>query len=450
MQFSLLSKSGLLNKSPLFNNGGNNIILSAITLIVRFAVGGVFIFSGFTKAIDPWGTIYKITDYLSAMNIELWQNLVIFGAFLLCLMEFLIGVFIFTGCFRRGAVILALLTMCAMLPLTLWIAIVDPVADCGCFGDALILSNWATFWKNVILTILIVWLLKFNTRTVCFISPSIQWLAVIASLGFIGVVEASGYFIQPLLDFRQYKVGTTLASESSSDDEPEFIFTYRKGDITKDFQLDSLPDEEDGWEFVERKETKNDIQKSDNAADEAYFHIWDGENDVTTEVFSTNPDMVILLMPEISEVSMSQVWKINYLYDWSLSNDYDFIAAVSGSTQEIDNWKDLSVPQYPIYTSDDTTIKELARGNPAIVIVENGVIKWKSALQTIDIEKFQLNKPLDVEFDNSQALKNYLLIYLCIMALLMMATAAFRLKLHPSRLRTDTMKDSEKSETSEQ
>lgn len=397
---------------------------------MRIIVGGTFTVSGFVKAIDPWGTFYKMTDYLSAMHLTIWPSLIIAGAFLLCAIEFLTGVFVLTGCFRKGATIIGFLIMCFMTPLTLWIAVADPVADCGCFGGAFILSNWATFWKNIVLVLCFIWLLKFNKNVKSLISPSIQWLGVLSSLGYIGLIEAVGFFYQPLLDFRQFKIGTEIVSadRKQNDEEPEYIFTYQKDGINQDFEIDSLPDEDDGWIFVERKEVVRATAK-DNSASDSEFHIWDSNNDdVTEDVLEANPDMIMLMMPKLGSVSIAQTWKINYLYDWAKSNNYGFIAVVSGSKSEIENWKDLSMPEYTIYTSDDTLIKEIVRGNPAIVFVKDGKIDWKNSLRTIEISDFKNGEPLTDRINTPVVLKNITYIYIAIMALLIMISISFRLR----------------------
>ncbi len=121
-----------------------------ITWIVRLIVGGTFVVSGFVKAIDPWGLLYKSDEYLAAMSIDIWPNLQLVGVFCLSALEFLIGIFLVFGCFRRSVAIVATLVIAFMLPLTLWLAMDNPVEDCGCFGDAFVISNWSSFWKNVV------------------------------------------------------------------------------------------------------------------------------------------------------------------------------------------------------------------------------------------------------------------------------------------------------------
>lgn len=365
-------------------------VLIVLTWLMRIAVGSVFIVSGLSKGIDPWGTYYKTSEYLAAMHIpiEEWGNTVLALAFLLFSVEFIIGVSLVAGCYRKAAPIMAALFMLVMLPLTLWIAIADPVADCGCFGDFLVISNWATFIKNCLISVAVVWLLKFNTKARCLISPYLQWIATVVIAAYIVIVGYIGYWQQPMIDFRPYKIGTQLFAEEDAEYEPIYEFIYEKdGAIKRIGEDEELPDETSGWNFIRREEkefvknTSSEIPKAEDAPD---FRIWseDGEEDVT-ELLYGYPRQLILLVPDISDISMASSWKINRLYDMAKSHDTEFFAVVAGSPEEIEEWRDLSSGQYQIYTADDTSIKELVRGNPALVSLENGQIKWKSALSAL-------------------------------------------------------------------
>lgn len=393
-----------------------------MTWIIRELTGLIFIFSGFVKAIDPWGTQFKVEDYLSALGLTIWPNLVTVGVFFLCGIEFFIGVCLATGCFRKGSSILSFILMCFMLPFTLWIALFNPVADCGCFGDAFIISNWATFWKNVVLFGFTLWLLKYNRYCACLITPAIQWIAFIATAIFICLIELLGYLYQPLIDFRQYKTGTPL-TEQADLSEPDFLFIYSKDGENKEFTIDNLPDESEGWQFVDRKEIGNEDKTT---KDGHGFHIWNDNEDITEDVLTQDTDRILLLMPDMGEVSISTTWKINSLYDWATRHNIEMIAAVSGTQEEIDNWKDLSMHDYPIYIADDTAIKELARGNPAVVYTHDGIIEWKSTLKAINTDDFMANgtsaDPMSFAPDNYRMLLNYSYIYLSVMALLIMVS----------------------------
>lgn len=213
--------------------------LKCITWFVRIITGGTFIFSGFVKAIDPWGTYYKLQDYMGAMHLPDYPNLLLTGAFLLFGYEFCVGLFLITGCFRKSAPICAAIFMGFMLPLTLWIAVCNPVADCGCFGDFLLISNWATFWKNVILSIAVGWLMYYNRYLQWLIRPHMQWITLIASAAYVTIIGLCGYIYQPLLDFRPYPQGSMLADSEDmageiEDDEAQNIqLIYERNGVEK-------------------------------------------------------------------------------------------------------------------------------------------------------------------------------------------------------------------------
>ncbi len=405
----------------------NNRLLTLITWFIRLLTGGVFIFSGFVKAIDPWGTLYKVNDYLGAMGLTVWPNLVLVSVFLLFGAEFIIGIFIVFGCFRRSAVWCCMAFMCVMLPLTLWIAMSNPVADCGCFGDAFIISNWATFWKNVVLTIFAVWLIRYNKKAGCLITPALQWIALVTTGVFITIIGLIGYIYQPLLDFRPYPEGVSIIEDiDEGDSDGGLIFIYEKDGIRKEFsESDILPEEEDGWKFVERRQTAKLSEPKLNES-EKNLRLWDdrGTLDVTEEVIGNEGKQLLLLMPDISSVSIATTWKINSLYNWAEKNNIDMIAAVSGSIGDIENWKDLSMPEYEIYSADDTAIKEVARGNPAVVFLSDGMIVWKSSLRAINIDDFMSPEtsgdPLSFGRDNRAILTNLSLLYMAVMAVLVM------------------------------
>lgn len=365
--------------------------------VCRFVCGGLFIFSGFVKAIDPWGTLFKIDEYLAAFGMPLPYALLRLIVFGLCAIEFIVGCFLLMGCFRKSCPVFAGLIMVFMLPLTLWIAIENPVADCGCFGDALIISNWLTFWKNVVLSAGIVFLIRYNLNGICLITPAFQWLAVVASGLFIVIIEMVGFFYQPLLDFRDYPVGNTLFAGNDGDD-------YHGIDVF-------------------------DVDSGDDRNEEA--------------MQPTGKELVVMI-PKVALVSPATTWKLNSLYEWAQENDVKMIGVVSGSAEEIAEWEDLSMTDYPIYFADDTAIKEVVRGNPGIVYLENGKIIWKSTLSAIDVDDF-LSPEVGGDAsafanDNPRILLNLSFIYLMVIAFLIfisftprMASMLMRGGLHARR-----------------
>ena len=361
-----------------------------LTLLMRFTVGGVFVFSGFTKAVDPWGTCYKITDYLTAMGAGQWSNTALFFAVLLAALEFILGVFIIVGAYRRSAPVLALLMMLVMTPLTLWLAVTGAVPDCGCFGDAVHLSNWATFGKNVLLLLGIIYLLCFNKSLPSVYGPAVQWVVMALSLAFVLAVAYYGYFKQPLIDYRPYPIGTRLVSAATVDDgndEEDFIFIYRKDGVEQEFTIDEVPDEEDGWEYVTRYHARRPhgkvIMQYGNQPSGIAIHDEDG-NDVTLDVLADSRRTVLLLFPDLAHVGVVHSFALNELTDAALVADADVVGLTPATPAQVEHWKDVSMASYPIYYMDDSELKMVARGNPAVVYLEDGTIKWKRTLSSLD------------------------------------------------------------------
>lgn len=361
--------------------------------LCRAVVGGVFAFSGFVKAIDPWGTIYKIHDYVAAMGMPYMEGSIITAtAFLLFTIEFLIGIFILTGCFRRTAVWGACAFMAVMLPLTAWIAIANPVSECGCFGDALIIDNWTTFAKNILLAAASIYLIGINKSLHWLITPALQWIAMIISAIYVIAISFAGYFIQPLIDFRPYPVGDSLTytSENDAQQEESAIFIYEKNGVRKEFNInDTLPEEDQGWKFVGKRTEKK-------VSDAKSLVLYDDhDDDVTDSVLRKSGRQLILFMPSISDVSILSSWSVNSLYAYSRRHNADMIAVMASDTDEIEAWKDISMAEYPIYSADDTAIKTVVRGNPAVIYTENGKIIWKSTLSALNNDDFLSQTPSD-------------------------------------------------------
>ncbi len=396
-----------------------------LTWLCRIIVGATFILSGFTKSVDPWGTVYKLEAYAAAMSVDVWTNLTKAGAFILGGMEFVAGVMVIAGCFRRTVSIACVAIMTVMLPLTFWIAIQNPVSDCGCFGDAIIISNWATFWKNILLMAASLWLLFYNKSCHWLVSPALQWLSLVATSLFIIIVETFGFLSQPLIDFRPYKRGEAIFSANNEGSGEEYQFVYKKGEEEIIIgENDPVPAEEEGWVFAERREIAAEKKDDSGLSSEKTFRIWDkdSEEDVSEEVVSADGKTLLVMIPDLSRVSPATTWKLNSLYSWAKIHNVEMAGVVAGSPEDIEEWEDLSMASYPIYTSDDTAIKEVVRGNPGIVYLVDGIVIWKSTLTAIDIDDFQSpetsSDASSFALDSLRILRNCLYIYIIVMAFL--------------------------------
>lgn len=358
---------------------------TAIVWMLRLVVGAVFVFSGFTKGIDPWGSIYKFDEYLRAFGFYDYRGLLTFMAFSVSAVEFVLGVFLLFGIYRRFTPWAMTAMMAVMLPLTCYIAVTDNVADCGCFGDAVTLSNWGTFWKNVALTVGLVYLIMFNSRVKNIYGFAVQWIVAMLTFVYILLVAWLGYSFQPLVDFRPFPVGTVISGEDVEAAD-EYAFIYEKNGVKQEFSLDSLPD--DTWTFVDRMPLSR--QTSDTVAVDVALHrpiaVFDTTYVAVDDVILDRGEQLLLLFPSLSDVVIPFTYRINEICDFCRKHDIDVVGLTSDGKAEIDEWNDLSMADYPMYVMDDSELKMLARGNPAAVMLRDGTVVWKRTMQSMNVD----------------------------------------------------------------
>ena len=372
----------------------HNPINKVVVIVLRIVVGAAFIYSGFVKVIDPMGSVYKFQEYISTFDLNLLAGSEVFLAFAIPVAELMLGVMMLTGCLRRTTPLLLLLMMAVMLPLTYILATTNAIPDCGCFGDAIKLTNWQTFWKNVVLTLALIYLLLFNKSVPCIYGPIIQWIVMLLTFIVGMAIAFTGYNVQPLIDFRPYKVGTHIGSQMQPVGENDFVFIYSKDGVEKDFPIDSVPDEEDGWEFVDRRKITPDMTPAQKAELNAVT-IYDSGTDVTDEVLDTTSSQLLILMPDLQRVNKSYAFVLNDIANACKKQQTKMYVITSALEPEVEEWINLTAPTYPIYGGDDSEIKMLARGNPAVVLVQHGNIIWKRTFSSMPAKQLiRANTPL--------------------------------------------------------
>lgn len=403
--------------------------MAAKTLVwtLRLVVGGVFVASGLAKCFDPLGSFYKFEEYVNVFSLTALRGCELTAAFAVPAIELVLGVLLLLGCCRRGVPLLLLVLMGVMMPLTWMLATTDAMRDCGCFGDAWQLSNWQTFYKNVALTAALVALLFLNRRVPGIYGPAVQWVVMVLTL-FTGLtISLNGYIHQPLVDFRPFKVGTRLvAPEMADTDEADYVFIYRnnKTGNTKEFSIDNAPDEGKEWTFVERQAKT----KPPTPAQVAAAHpmaIFDNGVEATAEVLDSTRCQLLVLIPDLNGMNMAFAKSINALNLYAEKYNCAMAVVAAASTDEIDKWSDIALPNFKLYTGDDSELKTIARGNPAILCIDNGTIKWKSTLASIPKQRFEGTattppQQLGIKFNPKVRLGEILFTYLILMALLLL------------------------------
>lgn len=345
--------------------------------ICRTLLGLVFLFSGAVKAIDPLGTVYKIEDYLKAFG-GIFTDLLPMAevaAWSLIILELLLGVCMVFNIRTQCTSWISLLFYCVMTPLTLYIALTNPVSDCGCFGDAIVLTNWQTFLKNVVLILLaiVLVLLRKSTRPLwsTWMEIAIIAVAIIAAVLFMQWT----YNHLPIKDFRPYKIGNNIPQlmewpEDAEADQYEVKLVYAKDGTEQAFTLQDYPKGDSTWTFV-RQESK--LIKKGYEPPIHDFEIIDAEGyDITWDILE-NPDPVTLIvMYDLAKADKQQLNKVEELYTSLSPNCY--ILTGSGTDEIIAFSLGYPTLNDGICTCDPVTLKTIVRANPGAIVLQNGTV----------------------------------------------------------------------------
>ena len=379
-------------------NKATQIIRNTAVNIGRLLMAATFIFSGYVKAIDPLGTQYKLADYLQVMGIGSllpeWTLLV--GAVLLAALEFSLGIFLLFAIRRHLVSKIVLALMSIMTLLTLWIVIANPVKDCGCFGDAVVLSNGQTFIKNIILLAIALMLQKWSTSMVRFVSKKAQWIVINYTVIFALALSAWSLWDLPLFDFRPYHVGANIAQgmkipQGAPQPQFETTFILEKNGQQKEFTLDNYPDST--WTFVDSKT----VQTAEGYVPPIHdFSIQDNKTgeDITQEVLNDTGYTFLLISPTLAYADDSNFGRIDQIYEFAQDYGYRFICLTASSDKDIAKWQDITGAEYPFYTTDATTLKTMIRSNPGLMLLHHGTIIQKWSHNKLP-QPEELNQPLE-------------------------------------------------------
>ena len=308
--------------------------------IARLILAVAFILSGFVKAVDPLGTQYKIQDYLVAMGLGrlIPDFMTLSASVLLSTIEFILGICLLFAIRRRMVSKIVLVLMTAMTLLTLWLALTDPISDCGCFGDALVLTNWQTFWKNIVLLTAAVIVWRYPLLMPRLIGETNQWIVMNYSGVFILLVIAGrSLYTLPQFDFRPYHVGTDLRQ---------------------------------GWQRM--------MEGEDSPYAEFFMELTDEGEDITEDVLNREGYTFLLVSPHLEQADDSQLDALNQIYEYSLDNGYPFYCLTASTEKGINHWRNITGAEYPFCNTDDITLKTIIRSNPGLLLLKDGVIirKW--------------------------------------------------------------------------
>lgn len=349
--------------------------MKAIRQISRILVGIVFIFSGFVKAVDPLGTAYKFEDYFIHFGMEALIPWALALSIIMIAAEFIVGWSLLVGVKIKLGALGLLIFMVYFTILTFYLALKNPVKDCGCFGDAIILTNWETFYKNLVIMVptLIVYFgrKKYKPLFCC----KAEWAVVFAGVAIVLGISYYSLRHLPIVDFRPWKVGTSMINENAA--PPKSYVTYKNKETgeEKEYLSTNYPWNDSvwmsEWEFVTSR-----VEEIERPENEIKIDHLDGY-EVTNEIIGNPEYHFLLVMYYIDEASTSSFKEINELYKKCEENNISFVGLTASLRSTIEKLQEEQNLEFEFYNADDISLKTIVRSNPGLVLMKNGVIKAK-------------------------------------------------------------------------
>ena len=359
-------------------------VLAIFVNMLRVLCAALFLVSGFVKLVDPMGGSYKVAEYLTHFEVAYSPDLAVMLAIALAVTEFSLGAMLLLGVVRRVTLTLLSLFMLVMTPLTLYLAIVNPIHDCGCFGEAWTLTNWQTFSKNVLLVVIIVLLFVNWRKIVRFVATKDQkfiavWCVTLPLL----VSVYCGCYALPLVDFTSYQCGSRRLLESKGTDAGEFTTTliYEKEGEQRSFTLDDYPQDDTTWHFVDAIH----VPVVEQMPVEGQLQL------VSSSGIFTVPErgqMLLAVMPYLPLDYPVGASELNVLYQYADENGIPFYVLTASGVDDIERWNSRVGAEYPYLFADNIELKTMVRSNPGLMLVDEGVIAYKwSAHQLPDSDE---------------------------------------------------------------
>ena len=345
--------------------------------ICRIIVGMVFIFSGFVKGVDPLGTVYRMEDYFYAFSITWAVPFSLYLTIFLCTLEFVIGVSLLFNLWIRGTawILLPLLTFFTFL--TFFDAVYNIVPDCGCFGDAIKITNLQTFLKNLVLMALIMPVIGSQKKFKGLLSRTHEILVlIIVFLGFTGM-QIYSYRHLPLIDFMGWKIGNQVNKNDLRPVKFYVIYKNKKTGEKKEFITPNYPWNDSTWmkQWVYLGQRVEDPNK-----DKAMILRVENEkgNDITSS-FVDNPDFQFILVAyDLSITNKGAFNKILPFYKRAIADGYSFICLTNSLNDEAGKFKQSNGIAFDFYSADDVVLKTMIRSNPGLILIRHGIVlaKW--------------------------------------------------------------------------
>jgi len=353
-----------------------NIIEPIAVKIIRVFTGLIFIFSSFVKGVDPIGTDYRVVDYLEAYGWYFLMDYTLALSILLISVEFLLGVAMVFKLRIRLASLGVLLIMVFFTIVTYFDAMYELVPDCGCFGDAVKLTNWETFYKNIVLLAFALFIFLYRSKIVIRMSNLMQTIVLIAILGVFDLFISHNYNHLPVIDFREWKVGNDMKSSGKETVVNYLAYKNKNTGEIKEYISPNYPWNDSvwmsEWEFVDQRIDNSQLELKHGL-------IIEDENghDLTDEIIENHGYQFILTSYDLDDAAGQGMIDAGTIFNKLMDSDISFVM-LTPSLDVIDKYRDKYKINYDVYPADDIELKAMIRSNPGLVLLKNGIVieKW--------------------------------------------------------------------------
>jgi uncharacterized membrane protein YphA (DoxX/SURF4 family) len=351
--------------------------MKLIRNLFRIVVGLVFIFSGFVKGVDPLGTVYRMNDYFIVFGIPWATQFSLFLTIFLCTLEFILGISLLFNLRIRFTAWPLLLMMIYFTILTFFDAVLNLVPDCGCFGEAIKLTNVQTFLKNLVLMAMIITIFISRKKFMGFLSAKTESVVLLLFIFAFAGMSVYSYRHLPLIDFMAWKVGNQVNKMSSEPGKVYMTYKNIKTGEDEEYLFPDYPWNDSVWMAERKFVSRRDVNPNTEPA--MFLKVEDeAGNDVTGNVIE-NPDFQFILVAwDLAATDKKAFLKILPFYKKAEADGFSFICLTATDFPGIRNFRLANGTAFEFYSADDVVLKTMVRSNPGLILIKNGKVigKW--------------------------------------------------------------------------
>ncbi len=348
-------------------------------------LGFIFVFSGFVKGIDLMGFSYRFNEFFTVIGLPELPHITLVMSYLLSGAEFLLGVALLTGIFINLTAWTAVFFMGLFFVFTFILAVFNLVSDCGCFGDAIKLTNWETFYKNVVFSGIVVFIFTSRKKFVFRAPLWMEWATCITTIVFFTIVSIYSYRHLPIIDFIPYSIGSKITEKMSfpanaPKDKYETTFKYKniKSGIVKEFSEKDYPWRDSlNWKLIS---SQTNLIKKGYAPPIHDFVITSLTGfDITDIILSDTSYSFLFISPNLNTSNPKGFLEAQKIFDYcSKTGLCKFYAVTSSTPDDIQKVRKRYNIKYDFYSGDETTLKTIIRANPGLILLKSGIVigKW--------------------------------------------------------------------------